>query len=147
MTLAGVICAVLASAVIPAGNTRAETLAILLLALTFLAVAAFLTFFCSALGFYLDNFSGLLDAILMVVIVGTSIAGALWGAHLASRKTLAVHLQTFGLLASATCFFLPNVRSRGYSLVVAMFELDLKRIIGRIQLFEVLVDILVKADG
>ena len=28
-----------------------------------------------------------------------------------------------------------------------MFELDLKRIIGRIQLFEVLVDILVKADG
>ena len=104
-----IIRTILASAMISTGHSSAKTFTVLLLTLTLLAVASLLILFGSTLCFCPNDFSGFLYTLLMVMIVLATVACTLWCAHYSSRKTLAVHLQTFSLLTGAALFFLSDV--------------------------------------
>lgn len=121
MTMTNIICTILASTVVSTGFSCAITFAILFLALAFFTVASLLLIlFCCTLRFYFHYLSGLFDRAKVVVIIRTTIARAIRRTHFSSRKALAVHLQAFSFFAGATSFFLFDVGSRGYSLMVSM---------------------------
>ena len=108
------VSAVFALAGAGTGDTGVETFTILLLALTFFTVASFLLFLLGCTAHLMrDTFPGFSDLGLVVVVVGAAVAGTLFGAHFSLPEALTVHLQTFGLLASASSLFLLGYGSRG----------------------------------
>jgi hypothetical protein len=94
-----------------AGDTGIEALAILLLALTFLAVAPLpAVLLLSARQLLLDELAGLAEGVGVVVVVMTAEAGALFGAGFARGEALAVHFEALCFFAGAAGFLLLDQR-------------------------------------
>lgn len=113
--------AVLALAGHPAGDAGIVALAVLFLALAFLAVASLaLVLLAGGLGFLLDDFFGVVDAVGVVVVVGASVAGAFLGAEFIIGEALAVHLEALRFFAGASRFLFFDHGGRGDGFVVGV---------------------------
>lgn len=84
MVIAGTIGAVIAFALTSASDSRIEAFAVLLLALTFLAVASLaLVLLATTHHFQLHSLFGFGDLFLMFAVVGATVAVAVWSTHFA----------------------------------------------------------------
>ena len=91
------------------------------MALAFLAVASLaLVLLARRLGFLLDGFFGVVDAIGVVVVVGASVAGAFLSAEFIIGKALAVHLEALRFFAGASSFLFLDHGGRSDGFVVGV---------------------------
>ena len=99
--------AILALASRSAGDSRIIAFTVLFLALTFLAVAAFLAILLvSARQLMPDQLAGLAKRIIVLMVVMAAETGTLLCAFLARGEALAVHFEAFCFFAGATRFLL-----------------------------------------
>lgn len=77
VVLAVAVCAVLALAGGPAGNTGVEALTVFLLALAFLAVASPSLLFAGTWGFELDGLLRIFHTVEVIMVVGATVARAI----------------------------------------------------------------------
>lgn len=124
---------VYALAFLPTGETSVETFTVLLLTLTFFAVAT-LTSRTAFRGLAPNQLMGFQQRLTMLLAVRTSLTVAVLTAELTRWEALAVHLETLSLLASAAALLSLYGSCRVDALRCCLVHLELK---GQFDVFRV----------